>query len=356
MPIYQGQIRDVRAQRFFTSLVYPAKIETRLEGGKKRVFKVPSGTKPLQMTVYSAYVEVTSANTEQYMVIPIPLSSERNRVQVLDMSRNPNIFHDLELLFPIRTRTKMDQTVAPDPLDTDRMLITRHKLCRAMYEIIQYVNEDTRQVLKNFYSRGYAFLLVGFMTPPMDAREIVIMGGWLGPIAYVHEIIGVGGKPKLYVPTRHYLKHNDPWVDKYSYKESDLKHDNPFDTETETLSNNDDRMMEIHQRRRAPIELIPKPKDGNLPLAAVIASRSPAVSESYWDHRIYTVNLRRVANNPLFSGNGAQVDEAKPDRIRHAQVYIDPQKMPREICYGRIVSANKIEINSSYKYRLDLWL
>lgn len=356
MPIFQGQIRDVRAQRFFTSLVHPAKVETRNEGGKKRNFKVPSGARPLQMTAYSAYVEVTSINTPQFVVFPVPLSAKQNRVQMLDMSKCPTLFTDLELLFPLRSRSTLDDSQEQDPFDANKMVIRGYKMCKALYELYQFVNDDTIAALENFYRKGYAFLLIEFSTPPIDGREVVVTGGWLGPIAYVHEIIGVNGKPKIYVPTRHYLKRDDPWVDKYTYKESDLKHDNPFDAEKETLSGNDDRMMEIHQRRRAPIELMPLPKSGKTPIAAVVASRSPIAVESHWDHRIYVVNLQRVTRNALFSGLGVHVDPAKPDRMRHVRVYIDPQKMPREICHGQIVSAHKIEINSSYKYRLDLWI
>lgn len=356
MPIFQGQIRAVRSQRFFTSLVHPSKIEIRNEGSKKRNFKVPSGARPLQMTAYSAYIELTSINTPQYAIFPIPLSSKKNRVQLLDMSKYSSLFNDLELLFPMRARTQLDHVNEPDPLGADRLIIRGYKICRAMHELYQFINDDTIGALENFYSKGYAFLLIEFISPPIDGREIVITGGWLGPIAYVHEIIGMEGKPKLYVPTRHYLRCDDPWVDKYTYKESDLKHDNPFDMEKESLGGNDDRMMEIHQRRRAPIELMPLPRSGKVPVAAVVASRSPIVVESHWDHRIYTLNLQRVAKNPLFEGPGAHVDSAKPDRMRHVRVYVDPQKMPKEICHGPIVSAHKVEINSSYKYRLDLWL
>lgn len=356
MPVFQGQIRSIRSQRFFTSLVHPAKIETRLDGGKKRNYKVPSGVRPLQMTVYSAYIELTSVNTPQFVVFPVPLSSKQNRVQMLDMSNYVNIFNDLELLFPIREKSQVSIAAEPDPLGTDRLVIRGHKICRVLSELYEFINDDTMGMLRNFYSKGYAFLLIEFTTPPIDGREVVITGGWLGPIGYVHEIIGMEGRPKLYAPTRHYLKCDDPWVDKYTYKESDLKHDNPFDAEKETLSGNDDRMMEIHQRRRAPLELMPVPRTGKTPVAAVVASRSPITVESHWDHRIYTVNLQRVFRNPLFSGVGAHVDAAKPDRMRHIRVYIDPQKMPKEICHGTIVSAHKIEIDSSYKYRLDLWL
>lgn len=358
MPIFQGQIRDVRSQRFFTSMVHPAKVETRVEGGKKRNFKVPSGARPLQMTAYSAYIEVTSVNTPQFAVFPIPLSAKQNRVQLLNMDKYDSLFGDLELLFPLRERSRLEDGKEPDPLGTDRMVIRAHKICRAIHELYQFISNDTIGALENFYSKDYAFLLIEFTTPPIDGRETVVTGGWLGPIAYVHEIIGVNGRPKLYLPTRHYLKHDDPWVDKYTYKESDLKHDNPFDAELGTLSGNDDRMMEIHQRRRAPIELMPLPRGGKTPIAAVVASR-PAITaslENYWDHRIYVVNLPRVCNNALFSGSGVNVDAAKPDRMRHVRVYIDPQKMPREICHGQIASAHKIGINSSYKYRLDLWL
>ncbi len=304
MPIFQGQIRDIRSQRFFTSLVHPAKVETRVEGGKKSNFKIPSGARPLQMTVYSAYVEVTSVNTPQFAIFPIPLSVKQNRVQVLDMGKYESLFTDLELLFPLRERSRLDDGREPDPMGADHMVIRGHKICKAIHELYQFVNDDTIGALEGFYSKDYAFLLVEFTTPPIDGREVVITGGWLGPIAYVHEIIGVNGKPKLYLPTRHYLKCDDPWVDKYSYKESDLKHDNPFDAEKEMFSGNDDRMMEIHHRRRAPIELMPIPRGGKTPIAAVVASRAPITMDTsrHWDHRIYVVNLPRVSNNALFSG------------------------------------------------------
>jgi hypothetical protein len=376
MVIYQGQIREVRSQRFFTTLVYPSKIEKRVVDGKRRAFKVPSGDRPLQMTAYMAHVELNSPNLPQYAVFPVPLSSHRNRFQLFEAEKFLSLFADLELLFPINEKSQMHRSVYSELAELDqrtRLAVRKHYVCKTLSDVMQIrnVNDDTIRVLKQFYDTGYAFLVVEFSVPPMGADEVARTGGWLGPIMYVHEVIGVvadgrPGQPRFFLPTRHYLYSLDEWTDKYTYKESDLKHDNPFDAETETLGTNDERMMEIYHRRRAPIELLQAglqqsgrlntKGDKYIDQAALIAARAPPAPETLWDHQIYVLNTPRVTRNPLFVGVGVHVTPAHPSRLAHAGVYFDTQKMPKEIIPNRTACAHRVEIDSGYKYKLDLWI
>lgn len=367
MPIFQGQIREIRSQRFLPMVVHPSKIERRVVDGKRRAFKFPSGDAPLQFTAYMAHIELTSSTLPQYVVLPIPLSQRRNRFQLFDAKNYLSLFADLELLFPINEKSHVHRSVYSELAELDdrtRLTIRQHYVCKSLTDVMQIeaINEDTIRVLRQFYDSGFAFLVVEFSAPPMGADEVVRTGGWLGPIMYVHEIIGVTvngkkGQPRLFLPTRHYLYSADEWTDKYTYKESNLRHDNPFDAEVEMHGVNDDRMMEIYHRRRAPIELMPAGKNGKqADLAKLISARTPPPASTIWDHQIYVLNTPRVTQNPLLTGIGVHITAAAPSRLTHAGVYFDVQKMPKELITNRTVAAHRVEIDSGYKYKLDMWL
>lgn len=334
MPILQGEWRDLRNQHILAGPVYRARVVTRMVNGKNQRFKVPANSTKLQLTIYMAYADIKSNNN--YLILPIP-----NRAELLDMDY-PGFFEDLQMCFPA---TGSDRIWSQINQESARRLKTTSEICDWASLIQKPISPDVKNVLKQYYSK-FHFLVVQVQ----NVGEI--RQGWIGPFAWIQVY-----QDRLFIPTRHHYRSYDlegryGKVDPVISKSWDLGQDDDhepelFDFETKDPDPRDTRMLELVAKRRAgktPTSRFQTPKlyvdtDAIIPV---------------WDHSIYVWNKFHLEKNPLLNRPGCRFMTS--DKVEKLPVYLDPRKMPSQICHGKIVILHKIEIKKEYKLRLDLML
>jgi hypothetical protein len=358
MPIFQGQIHSLHQHRFYVAETHACKIVADRKPGRSR--KYPLGT-PIQMTAYSVYVEVSSPQAICYVVLPFPVGKGRNRCGMLDMAQYPDFFLDLDLMFPIHGQSSLQRSLLADEeaqsaerpdSQLPRMKILSQQRCGTVSQLYdqQYLTPDTIGICHQYYGSGFAFWVLAFQ--PAGAR----LNGWLGPLAYVHEI-SRGRDPSittLFIPTRHYLR-QAPRTDRYRYADGETPvAENPFDR-TETPAEHDQRWLDMYQRRRIQVGA-PKPTRPVAEEGLLGPTNVAGPEDSPWDHQVYVLNRRQVLGNPLLQSTGVRISPADPTQLTRVDMYLQPAKMPTKVYRGPVHDVHRIELNSTYKRRLDLLL
>lgn len=145
-----------------------------------------------QATVYSMAVGLVDRGKGNAMILPVPILSAQDRIDLVDLSGNPDFFEPLVDLFTVRSRSI--SFGADAPLDVVRVgsydvsiVPTVDDVKRLNHDVFE-VSADTEFTLRKNYPNGYVFLVAQLHT-----------SGEFHPIAYIHPLVG----GHLFVPTRH---------------------------------------------------------------------------------------------------------------------------------------------------------
>ena len=350
MCIFSGSVDSVSTTKILVSRVY----QTEIVEQKGSKYKKPVGN-PLQLVIYSNKVTLTPADSDSVrvgtaMILPFPLLKGQNRVALLDMSKYPNFFDDVELLFPIAEIPQSYEALSNSIADgyIDVMKVGNYKASivptYADFNRLQFnefnLHPDVSSLLGQYYSKNFGFIVCILKPQAM-----------YHPFAYVHELRSNG---ELFVPTRHFHGSSEDTlysarVDRSAFGQF---HDRLTTTDTrsdlmdevglknnfyDTLMDDDDYMT--HQIRRR----------GNR------AKNAPAHGID-WDHDIYVINRPSALQGAFTRKPGVKVTLANPGRLSQVSNYINFKRMPVEVSFGEIGSLAKITIGKLYTDNHDLFL
>lgn len=348
MPLLSGDWKDLRNHHFLIGNVYPAKLEKRPINGKVKVFKMPASTNPIQFTVYMAFGEVKSASNN-YIVLPVPASLQA--AKIIDLKEYPGIFEDVQLCFPRNeTSTRLWSQLQDLQGAEHRRLQTEVEIHSWQTIHQKPLSEDLKTVLKQYYAKNYVFVVI-------HVKAIgEVKQGWIGPIAFIHR----NTNQHLFLPTRHHFRSNDlegryGRVDPVISKAWDLGDETPYtqghellEFETKDPDPRDTRMLELIARRKA--NKVVTKKSATTPKLYV----DPEQVIPVWDHKIYIWNKPNLPKNPFVNRVGCRLIAAETEKVKKLPGYLDPTKMPKNLCHGVIRCLHHVCLEQNYPLRLDL--
>lgn len=358
MCIFDGPIRSVANTKILIAPVYPAKLVTKQVNGSKRVYKQPSG-RPLQLVIYSNNVTKQESalasdlgeegvSRPTAMILPFPLIKGTNRVKILDMSRYPNFFDDLDLLFPQELEGSRSFTNSYSDSDNEPLPVQYVGGYKASivpnfknFDRLQYhefnLSPDVKELLATYYSSGFGFM-VCILTRSSTQYH---------PFAYVHEI---REDRKLFVPTRHYHRKTsaNPFAKYHDPTEGRPPVEDAEDMDGGEIADYFYRTLALEDRW---IELTAKKQ--NLESTRTSPRKQ---SEVDWDHEIYVLNCPRITRSALLNKPGIRIIPASNERLGNMYVYVNSQFMPNDIALGEIRALHKIKIDPVFRNNCDLFL
>jgi len=346
MPLLSGDWKDLRNHHFLIGNVFPAKLEKKPVNGKIKVFKMPASTNPIQFTVYMAYGEIKST-ANNYIVLPVPANIQNTKVINMDY---PGIFEDVQLCFPRNETSTRLWSQLQDLQGAENHRLQTHAEVHSWNTMHQKpLSDDLKAVLKQYYAKNHVFIVI-------QVKANAMKRGWIGPIAFIHR----NSNQNLFLPTRHHFKSNDlegryGRVDPVISRAWDLGDETPYtqghellEFETKDPDPRDTRMLELIARRKAnktmPVKLTTIPK----------LYVDPEQVIPVWDHKIYIWNKPNLPRNPFVNRVGCRLLAAEPDKVKKLPSYLDPTKMPKNLCHGVIRSVYHVCLESNYPLRLDL--
>jgi len=346
MPLLSGDWKDLRNHHYLIGNVFPARLEKKPINGKIKVVKLPVSTNPIQFTVYMAFGEVKTV-MNNYIVLPVP--AEAKNCKIINLTEYPGIFEDVQLCFPRNEATTRLWSQLQDLQGSE------HRRLTTVCEVIDWttmhqkpLSEDLLAVLRQYYAKNYCFVII-------QVKAATVKQGWIGPIAFIHR----NSNTNLFIPTRHHFRSNDlegryGRVDPVISRAWDLGDDTPYtqghellEFETKDPDPRDTRMLELIARRKANKTVAPTRKTPTLYI-------DPEQVIPVWDHKIYIWNRPSIVKNPFLSRVGCRLLAAEPDKTRKLASYLDPAKMPKNLCHGVIKHLHHICLATNYPLRLDL--
>jgi hypothetical protein len=343
MCIFDGPIKTVGNTKILVAPVYAAQYVKKNINGNVKLYKQPVG-KPMQLVIYSNNVDPAVDGRESArptaMILPFPLKGGKNRVKLLDLSQYKNFFEDLELLFDEEYEKDHHSNGTDDRSDPipityigsykASLVHNFESLDRLQHEEFN-LSTDVKSILGTYYERGY-----GFVVAILSKSGY---GNQYHPFAYVHELREDG---RLFVPSRHYHKKAVP---------------NPFEKYHETaIKDMDEVESDVRDYLYKTITLEDKWIRMNARRQNVKNFQDPLKDTIDWDHEIYVINCSRILSNPILKKPGIKIKHSSTERLGNMYVYVDSQKMPRDIAMGEVKSLLCVKINSVYQINCDFYL
>jgi len=340
MCIFSGPVSHVSGTKIMISAVAQSKIVTIRDkyGKTKRVRRAAEGTQPLQLTVYSNTVSVNGMGEPTAMILPFPLIKGKNRVQIMDLSKNKNMFKNLDKLFKSKRNKELIMQNALEYFDDADSIAVRNVGSYttsivpnfASFDKLQYnafgLSADVKNLLKQYYAKEFGFIVC-----------ILRQDAEYHPFGYTHEIRADG---KLFVPTRHFHGNNggaNPFV--YNEAQTRLPDEPQYDDGV-------DEIDEFMQRTISDTDpyLHHTLKHGTV----------RDVPDVDWDHSVYVINYSRILKDLHYKREYMEVKAADPGRLYNIDKYFDTTQFPGSIILPKITSVQRLNIFPGYKNNHDL--
>jgi hypothetical protein len=342
MCIFDGPIAHVSSTKIFVTAVMQSKIVTIRDtyGKARRVRRPAENTKPLQLTVYSNYVQIGSNHQQAAMILPFPLlKKQKNRVKILDLSKCSTLFKRMDKLFKKKKYRGMIMQNAIDyTFDDDETSLVVHTVGSykasvvpnfAAFDMLQYnqfsLSPEVKNLLQQHYSTDYGFM-VCILRDNADYH----------PFGYVHELRSDG---KLFVPTRHFHSY-DGNANPFQYTEAQTRiPEEDYDLELDVINQHmartiteDDPYLQ-HTMRHGSVR---------------------EVARVDWDHSVYIFNYGRIVRDTHYQKKNMEITSAEAGRLYNIDKYFNPVDFPSCVIFPKIVSAHRLNIYSGYQNNHDL--
>jgi hypothetical protein len=331
MSIISGPVIRVSNVKILVSTVYPARTIERRDKttGKLRRFKIPDGN-PMQLTVYSNFVEKENSKDPVTMIIPFPMMQKTRRFKLLNLQHYPEILSDFNGFFSSKQIIDDSSGISWNTWDDDNDV---QDFAQARYEthilsnftvLTRYkkslgIAQDVLDYVEQYYGKRYAFIVCTIdRTTKFD------------PIAYIHELMPGN---KLFVPTRHIHAHREPVDVQARFEEIDEE-------------------VDIHNKQ---IMLAADKFIHHAIKRSSIAPNSMNVRNG-WDHSIYVINRPDLPSNTVFTNASINLEPAKQNMVNKYKNFIKIANIPNEITFNGITNMFKIVVSSTYKINHDFIL
>lgn len=332
--MWSGDIENVTNTKIFAAIVYPARIETK----KNKVYKIPEGHR-LQLTILANSVHTGSLkydpvpgliNPETLMVIPVPTVRGENRIRLIDMTKYPDFFDDIDMVFPNIKTDSFQDLISPDP-ETDTSVRSDYqvRIVPDLNGLENIVKQDLLDSVRRYYSSGFAFIVAKTTNSRANYN----------PIAYVHEVREDG---RLFIPIRTYFRKrgSNPFSKYYSRTTDISNKKSPEDDVNEQIYGvlmADDAWMSIMAKR----------KDLEITREKLEIVR---------DYEIYIINFPRLTKNTILQKPGFRIIPGDLTRIVNFYSYVELPKLPRNIVFAQPQELFKIKIDNNSRYNFDLYI